>query len=140
MFTSSPILLEGIGIITLWEDTRLVVRKQEEVAIKQLAMEFMINNGQNDLGTIINPHFTHFVSSERNLESHEVLPASTYTLKKQDAIPDASFKLQLNQADLSTSSEIGANNSDNIGPVTVRPSLSHLLKDSCFDYDIRINI
>ena len=85
-------------------------------------------NCQRDHGTI------QFVNSERNLESHEVLPASTYKLKKQDAIPDASFKLQLNQADLSTSSEIGAKYSEKIGPVTVGPSLWHLLKDSCFYY------
>ena len=91
-------------------------------------------NGQHDHGTILDPHFLQFVNSERNLERHEVLPASTYKLNRSDAIPDASVKLQLKQAELSTSSEIGAKYSDKIGPVTVMSSLLPLLKDSRFDY------
>ena len=49
-------------------------------------------NGQHDHGTINDPQFIHFENSERNLESHEVLPASTYKLKKQEGT------LQVDQA------------------------------------------
>ena len=40
---SSPILWESIGIITLEEDTGLVVMEQEKMAIMQMVvMDFMI--------------------------------------------------------------------------------------------------
>ena len=88
-------------------------------------------NVQHDHMIINDPQF---VNAERNLETYEVLPASTFKLNMPDVIPDASLKLQLNQADLSPSSEIGTKYSDKIVSVTVMPSLSTLLKDSRFDY------
>ena len=79
-------------------------------------------NSQHDHGTINDPHF---VNSERNLERHEVLPASTYKLKKPDFIPDASLNRKLTQADLPSSSEIGAKDFDKIGAGAVTPSLNN---------------
>ena len=71
--------------------------------------------------------------SKRNHETHEVLPASTYKLNKLDAIPNAPLKLQLNQANFSSSFEIGAKYSDKTGPVKGMPSSSPIINDSRFE-------
>jgi hypothetical protein len=89
-------------------------------------------HGVQDQDNVQHDHGT--VNADRNLETYEVLPASTYKLNMPDVIPDASLKLQFNQADLSPSFDVDAKDSDKIGSVTVIPSLSTLLKDSRFDY------
>ena len=67
------------------------------------------DNDQHDHGTLTDPQF---VNAQRNLETYEVLPASTYKLNMPNVIPDASLNLQFNQADLSPSFEIDAKDSD----------------------------
>ena len=106
------------------------------------------DNVHHDHGTVTDPEFLDYGNSGRNLETKEVLPASSYKLSQPapETIPDTPVKLQIKPITLFHPPEsriisISAGESGKIGPVTeVIPSslemssLSLTTEKSHFDY------